>query len=674
MPKSQEPASNPEEPAFKTTRAQTDLRFAQSAWRSAVVAGGEALASWFPVTLLIGICPGVFLWALHHPSYLSHLVDNRLGRPGRETLLAYALSSLTLLFCLYAAVGCAYRWREGSFSSAAPRYLNRLLCALLALPCACLLANSAYRSEHPFLTLLLICVCAFVCGISAATIAREVQSATSERAAWRQRLFRILPPTLVSASAGLYAAQIIDLQLRHHRNLNTGAFDLGIYTNVMWQSLHGDWLGCSFIRGGTHTSAHFDPILIALSPALLLHPGAETLIVLQALWLASGALPVFLLGEHHAGRTFGVVLALSYLLFPALHGINLFDFHSLSLAIPVLLWSVYFAEKEAWAPFGLSIAMLLLVREDQALQAFCVGLFAIAVKKAPVAGVLTIAAAAVYLGLAKTRFMADPSLFMADSEQSYGYLRFFSAMAPYGGGGAGIVETLLSNPTFVLQHILSAERLRFILQLLVPLAFLPLFAGRAWVIAGYGLAFLALVSEPAGYSISFHYSATVVPALFVLTARGYGRCTEALRRRVPPAKAAVAATLLVAAVASSAAFGALFPNPDFRAGWYRVARQSTPEEQARYRTLTAMKRRIRPDDSACASGFLVAHLAARSALYHLPHCRDARWVLARTDAIAPHERTGLRRLEASGRYRVVRREHQLVLLRRVDTRAGDEVE
>ena len=60
----------------------------------------------------------------------------------------------------------------------------------------------------------------------------------------------------------------------------------------------------------------------------MLSPRAETLLVLQSVWLATGVAPLYLLGKKRLGNPwFGVLLAATYVLYPALHGANLFDFH-----------------------------------------------------------------------------------------------------------------------------------------------------------------------------------------------------------------------------------------------------------------------------------------------------------------------------------------------------------
>ena len=100
------------------------------------------------------------------------------------------------------------------------------------------------------------------------------------------------------------------LGVLRHRSLASRIFDLGIYDNIMWNTMHGRVLGCDFVRGGNHVTAHVDPVLVLLTPLYALAPGAETLIALQAAAVLSGAAPVFLLAlrlSSDAGGMSGVM-------------------------------------------------------------------------------------------------------------------------------------------------------------------------------------------------------------------------------------------------------------------------------------------------------------------------------------------------------------------------------
>src|SRR6185369_6347467 len=128
------------------------------------------------------------------------------------------------------------------------------------------------------------------------------------------------------------------ISLVNHHALNTRTIDLGYYDNIFYQSSHGHPLACSFIKAGYHGSAHFDPLLVVLSPLYLLYPRAETILVLQAVWLGSGVVPVYLLARDKTeSRVAGLVVAAMYAAYPALHGANMYEFHSLTLLSPLVL-------------------------------------------------------------------------------------------------------------------------------------------------------------------------------------------------------------------------------------------------------------------------------------------------------------------------------------------------
>ena len=122
-----------------------------------------------------------------------------------------------------------------------------------------------------------------------------------------------------------------------HAHLETGIFDLGIHTQALWllsQRLP-DFLTT---RGTTILSDHFLPILHLLTP--FHEPSA--LLIFQSLALASGAYPMYRLALSDLGQPRAALgFALAYLLQPGLWSANLFDFHTSTLASPLLLWALW---------------------------------------------------------------------------------------------------------------------------------------------------------------------------------------------------------------------------------------------------------------------------------------------------------------------------------------------
>src|SRR5204863_8653182 len=98
-----------------------------------------------------------------------------------------------------------------------------------------------------------------------------------------------------------------------------------------------DWYGPP-----TRLALHFEPILLPLSLLYAFGSDPHILLVFQTLALAAGALPVFLLTRKYIPEwpLLATLMAVVYLISPALLGLNIFDFHPVSLATPLLLYAV----------------------------------------------------------------------------------------------------------------------------------------------------------------------------------------------------------------------------------------------------------------------------------------------------------------------------------------------
>ena len=68
-------------------------------------------------------------------------------------------------------------------------------------------------------------------------------------------------------------------------------------------------------------AAHVDPILVAFAPLWRLWPSPDLLLIVQAVAVALGALPVFRLARRRLGRDDAALgFALAYLLYPPCSG------------------------------------------------------------------------------------------------------------------------------------------------------------------------------------------------------------------------------------------------------------------------------------------------------------------------------------------------------------------
>src|SRR3989442_5432303 len=144
-----------------------------------------------------------------------------------------------------------------------------------------------------------------------------------------------------------YALVMCYQAILRYETFKAGAFDLGNMDQVLWNTIHGrffqftnqaiDWYGPP-----TRLAIHFEPIILPFSLLYVFHADPRILLVFQTLALTSGALPVFLLTRRYLREwpILAALMATAYLLSPALLGVNIFDFHPVALATPLLLYAI----------------------------------------------------------------------------------------------------------------------------------------------------------------------------------------------------------------------------------------------------------------------------------------------------------------------------------------------
>jgi uncharacterized membrane protein len=140
-----------------------------------------------------------------------------------------------------------------------------------------------------------------------------------------------------------------------HYTFKTYGWDLGIIDQSLWTTLNSGKLFFSTLEvpygnlSGSFLGVHFSPILFLILPVYALFQSAETLLVFQSFILALAALPLYWLARDKLGnRLYALAFATSFLLAPALHGVNTFDFH-LEIFTPVFtIFAFYYMDKERW--------------------------------------------------------------------------------------------------------------------------------------------------------------------------------------------------------------------------------------------------------------------------------------------------------------------------------------
>lgn len=590
---------------------------------------------WAPWPVLFGMSLAVTGWVLTHSGRLVQFDTNKLTEPERLWMLAGVGAATLGVLLLYFLVMLVRRARTGEWRFLETvGWLNRALLPLLALPFIAALRLPNIEKDSPKSTLALAAAAAaataagvYFWGRSRRLDHDEAPPASPGALA---RAARWLAPLAVLALWVGYGLFFSRLSITNHHALNTRTTDLGYYDNIFYQSIHGRPLGCSFIKAGYHGSAHFDPLLVLLSPLYLLYPRAEFLLVLQSVWLGAGVIPVYLLVKEKLGhRGKALLLAAMWAIYPALHGANMYEFHSLTLVSPLVVWLLYFYESGRHTLYWAALPVLLLCREDIPLLMCFVGLYAILDRRPGKTriGWITIAVSLVYFAIVKLFFMTSAGIFMSGKD-AYSYAYYYAALIPNRNGLGGFLVSLITNPVFALRTALEEPKIIFLLQLFLPLCFLPFLAKPGRWMLGFGLIFCLLASRTAVYSIHFQYSATIIPVAFAMTPVALLRIEGSSRvaslgldgRRLARALLAAAA---VSSVLISWKFGGIVENATFRGGFARVTRSLSPAHRQTYAWVREQVEKIPPGAIVGATSKMGPHISNRKQAYFYPGDRFA---------------------------------------------------
>ena len=620
-----------------------------------------------PLYLGIVLAPALALWAALNPELVDYIAKNNLAPEERSEILLFMAGSFALVSTGTLAVWAKLRRRQpGTGLAAAVARFNHFAFVALVLPCIAGLCVPKVESSQPVFTAFLTLT---ITGILMVWVYRLLGlRAPAEPFAL---LRHTLAPRVVFGLAVLtYMVGMSYFAVIDHHNLSTETYDLAIYDNVVWQTSHGKFLGSSLTKGGVHASAHFDPILTLVALIYPLAPRAETLLVFQTLWLASGAFAVWASARLRLkNEWFATVLGIAYLLYPALHGANLFDFHSLSLLIPLFPWTIYLLDAGHMRAYWVVFPLMLTVREDVSLLACFAGSYAI-LSGRPRTGLATIVVSLAYLALVKKFAMPDSGLLMGNTDKSYGYAYYYKDMIPHQDEGVrGFVVSLVTNPLFALEVLFKHERVLYFLHLFIPLLLLPFFAGRKVVFLLYGMLFIGLASRWHVYSLHFQYSAILFPALFAALPDGFARVvdspkTAALGIERTRFAWALLAGVFVATLLTSMEYGATVPNSSFKAGWSPLVRMPSDEMKARYLKVRELAAKIPADAPVCGTENLVPHVSNREFVHRWPAYQTSDYLLVQPSRMNRDERRQFDQVVRSKEFLLVEKALGVELYRR----------
>jgi uncharacterized membrane protein len=617
--------------------------------------------------LAISIALGATLYALFSYEHFDAMLDNVLAAEERRKAIYYFAGAAGAVGLAYAMVLVARARRVGRVTLDDMSRIAPYLSFLLSGPAIVALTEPRIEIRYEMRTWIYIgCAVAAWWPTFHALAARRGQ-ASPRTSILTERQKDGLALALACLVWAGYVLVFARLAIINHHSLNTRLIDLGLYDNIFYQSSHGNPLGCSFLKGGTHTSAHFDPVLVILSPLYRLYPRAEFLLMLQVVWCGAGSLGMYLLGRRQLGsRAWGLCFAVVYALHPALHGANLYEFHSLTLVIAPMIFALHFLFAGKLVAYFGTFLLLLLIREDVSLLMCFVGAYAILAGDPHLkrAGWVTLALSLAYFVVAKTAFMSSAALFN-QGKGAYGFAYYYKEMMAGDQGERSFLITLLTNPAYVIAVMTKKRKLFYLLVVFAPVLFTPGWAGRARIMLIYGFVFILLASRTAVYSPHFQYSAVLLPVALAIAPLGV-RTLRERRRGDPGFSGALMGAMLVSALLASWKFGAALPNESFRAGFVRLARTWDDATAQRYENFEELISVIGPDDSVSATDRVGSHVSNRARAHKVVQNIDTDWVLVDKRDMRKRDKKYVQQRLETGQIAVFKSVDGVTLYRRVE--------
>ncbi len=423
---------------------------------------------------------------------------------------------------------------------------------------------------------------------------------------WVERIRTIHPAAwLTGAGALIFALVFGKLGVQHHRNFGTWSYDMGIYDQGFWLVSRG---GQSFmtVRGMEFWGHHLNLIVMAFVPFYWLGAGPSFLYVAQAIGLALGAFPVYLIARDRIGKPWmGMVFAAVYLIYAPIQWISWANFHPEALVIAPLLYAWWFATHRRWRGMFIALLIALSIREDAALVVIMLGIV-LAVMYRPGKGehrdrVMALATFGLGVGwyVIATRLVIPH---FNQGKQPF-YIQYF--YSNYGSTMPEIMKTMIRHPNRVIGDATQPDRLRFYRDLALPLGGLPLAGPLALLMVLPQMLASVIGLSPYARSIRYQYTAMMIAPLLIAAIEG-GRVLW----RFKVMHVVLPIWMLGCAYMTNVAWS---PSPIGDS--YLVWAQPSPRHAAMSEAL-----KLVPDDaSVTATYLLLPHLSQREQIYDWPN-------------------------------------------------------
>lgn len=341
----------------------------------------------------------------------------------------------------------------------------------------------------------------------------------------------------------LYAAILIYVavfglfvSLRHYHFLSQ-SWDLGIFVQSFHQTIHGEVMVNSLEEISHHFGIHWSPWLLVLVPGYWLFQSPYYLLIVQTLFLALGAVPLYFLAFHKLdSKKLATLVSVLYLAYPTMHWVASYDFHAISFFIPFYMASFYFIETERWTWAAVFLALAASTKENAIIAVVFIGLYYLfdkskdithvessqSISRKHTAGLVIVAIGVIYFAIVVLVIMPrfGGGLVRLDN---YYYL---------GTGPSAILQTFVLHPLLVLKTMFTIKKVIYLFWLFIPTLFFMFWHPRSLILIVPGLFQNLLALRDVFSSGFYHYDSILIPGIIVGTVFGLQAYIRAKERSI----------------------------------------------------------------------------------------------------------------------------------------------
>lgn len=341
---------------------------------------------------------------------------------------------------------------------------------------------------------------------------------------------------IVGILFGSFAVYVGGLCVYRYLCYTTSCFDFGIFCQMFYYMAHHGLPSTTCERNYllSHFAVHVSPIYYLMLPIFAIFQSPVTLLVCQAIIVASGVIPLYLICKDFKfsnGSTIG--LCCMFIFSPALICSTFFDFHENKFLVPLIMWVFWAIQTRHTKLMYLFVILTLLVKEDAFIYISSIALFVITSnlkygkkdtstidissnKTKPKNRIVI--HGAIILILALLYFFVISKLM-----EKYGLgvmeYRYSNVMMDPDKGLLNVIKTIALNPALAIYEAFSEDKLLFFLQMVAPLLFLPFVSKKiSHVFLLIPFFIVNLISDyPYQTEIGFQYVCGVMSVLIYLS-------------------------------------------------------------------------------------------------------------------------------------------------------------